>query len=100
RALATFHQRLSANPGLPLVRAGRRVAGLAGLGVLPSERKHIYPAGESASKERDLLLGRRSSGYARPRLAVAHFVLDAALENNEFGLERVSLIAERREALS
>src|SRR6185437_10280092 len=55
RTLAALDPRFLARAGLPLVRTGRRVAGLPGAGVLPAQREDVSPTGEETPEECDLV---------------------------------------------
>ncbi len=58
--LAAAHPGLAAHAGLPLVGAGRRVAGLALPDILPTPGKYVFAPGEQGTKECDLVAGRRA----------------------------------------
>jgi hypothetical protein len=45
-AFAAFYPGLTANPPDPLVGTCRRIAGLSGLAVFPSDRKYVRAPGE------------------------------------------------------
>jgi len=61
-ALAAFDLGLAAESAAPLVAAGRGIARLAGLRILPPPGKDIVPASEQAAKESDLGHIRRRDG--------------------------------------
>ena len=59
-AIAAFDAWLLAHAGAPLIRAGWRVARLAGGLAFPSNGEHVGAAAEQAPEERDLFVGGQS----------------------------------------
>ena len=65
RTFAAFDLGLAADALDPLVGARGRIAGPPRPGVLPPHRKDIRPTGEQATKQGELLGGRRTAGDRR-----------------------------------